>query len=100
MTASQVFAKRGGVLGANLLPNQAPSLVQVASGPSQLEVIHVHNEEEAKLIMDIARPPSRNLFETNLNNMIAAMPLPIAPRIGVAIEGKNQRTNWITEIFP
>jgi hypothetical protein len=56
--------------------------------------------EETKLVMNITRTPSRDLFETNLDKMVMATPLPVAPRVGVAIEREDQWANWVAELFP
>ena len=53
MSATQILAKRGGVLRADFLPNEAPTLAQVPAGPGQFEVVHIHDQEETKLVMNI-----------------------------------------------
>ena len=99
MITTQILAEGGGVLSADFLPNEAPSFSQVPGGPSQLKVVHINDKEETKLVMNIARTPGRNLFETNLDKIIMATPLPVAPRIGVAIERKDQWANWVAKLF-
>jgi len=100
MIATQILAKRGGVLRADLLPNEAPSLSQVSGGPSQLEVVHIHDKEETKFVMNITGTPGRDLFETNLDEMIMTVPLPVSPRIGVTVESENQWANRVAKLFP
>jgi hypothetical protein len=83
-----------------LSTNEFPSFVDVGFGPSNFQVVHVHDEKEFKFGMEITRAPILNGGEAQRQEMAIAVLFPIAPRIRMTVQGQNQRAYWVTKLGP
>ena len=50
--------------------------------------------------MKVARPPVGDRLETLLAKVFVAVLLPVAPRVGMAVERVDHRTDWVTNFVP
>ena len=78
--------------------DKIPSLRKVTIRPAQLKVVDIDSQIKLQCRMEVTRTPSRNRLEAAFAEMSVATFLPVAPRVRMPIERKDERTNRIDDL--
>ena len=95
MEATKIEANIGGLIHLDALSDTPPALCQLVRRATQFEVIDVNDQEKTEILMPKTAAPRLDGFEPHAHKVSLTMLFPVAPRVGVTVQGEEQWAHGI-----
>ncbi|MCR9111607.1 MAG: hypothetical protein NXH94_22500, partial [Rhodobacteraceae bacterium] len=96
MLAAEESADGTRLIESDLGLDKCPGLLEIGLGAREFEVVDVDDEEKLQLRVSVATLPLADGLEAQRLKRTVTMLFPIAPRVGMTIEGEPERTDGVT----